>query len=90
MCDKPTDENVVIIEERVFRSYLSALRQAADDVRALQAELHAIGAIKTEDGGWLYPFYLDGEDRYLPRDMWIAARKDIGKHVQVMPRDGNV
>ena len=75
----------ICTEARIFRSYISALRQAADDVRALQAELHAIGAVRTEDGSWLYPFYMDGGERYLPRDDWIAARKAIGEHIQALP-----
>ncbi len=67
------------IEERIFRKYISALRQAADDVRALQAELHAIGAIRTEDGNWLYPFYMDGSERYLPRDEWLNAAESLAR-----------
>ena len=75
------------IEESIFRNYLSAIRQAADDVKALQEELYAIGAIKTEDQGWLYPFYMDGEERYLPRDTWIRARKAIGNAIKQIPEE---
>ena len=75
------------IEERIFRNYLSALRKANERVRALEQELHAIEAMQTEDGSWLYPFYLDGEERYLPRDDWIAARKAIGAHIKTLAAD---
>ncbi len=75
----------MIIDEDIFRAYLSAIRQASLDVREMRNELEAIGAIRTETGDYLYPFYMDGGERYLPRDTWIQARKDIGQHIKNLP-----
>ena len=80
-----TDEPVITIAEPIFRSYISALRKAADETQALRQELHAIGAIQTEDGQWLYPFYMVGGERYLPRQMWITACRRVGEAIKQLP-----